>query len=253
MKFKEPVKGLDLEIKLVALNDLYLSKYQRQPSPALTNRLVSSLDVGFIDPLLITPSLEVIDGQHRIEALKKILSGDALIPCVVVPETLRHRPLAWNIEKVDNIKDISQKLYYLYMDVSEWPESTEKNIGAASLYTPSYITLAFSFMENNLGSPSLVQGAVKKLDKEFFIQTPLTEAVDIRRSMAMKARNLEDCVYETAEEWRINDFNLKKALITKSSQAIWGRKTKLEETFDEGMEKLIEEIRDGNWSWMAGR
>lgn len=254
MKFTEPVKNQTLEFAMIPRSKLQISPYQRSIASALVNKLTTSMGNGFIDPLKVVENGEnylVVDGQHRIAATDKILV-DYELPCIILPQELMELPLMYNVEQKDNIRDISSKVYHLYCQTANThPEWEENQLGKALLYTPHYATLSFAYMENSLGSPSLVEATVKKLDKSFF-QLPLSESIGERREMAREVRQLEGTVYETADEWHIKDYNLKMAILSKTAQSLWGRK-RPDCGFSEGIALLIEEIKGANWSWMAGR
>lgn len=253
MNYNEPVKEIGLSLELISRDMISNSPFQREESSALVNKLVSSVSHGFLVPLLVVYAdnhYEVFDGQHRLRALDKVLTPPFQVPCVVCPESFRRKPLFYNIEKTDNIRDIATKVYNLYTQTSF---ETEKDIGTAVLYTPSNITLAFAYIEYAVSSPSLIQSTVKKLDKDFFTQTPKDEALELRREMGSKARDLEDCVYDTAKTYNIKDFNLRQAILSKSAKELWGSKRNIDEDFHEGIDKVIETIKNTSWSWMSGR
>lgn len=255
MQFNEPVKSQTFSFELIARSALELSPYQRSFASALVNKLTTSISNGFLVPVLMVRKDGknlIVDGQHRLRAADKVLQNDYQVPCIVLPEAFLDLPLTYNIEQKDNIRDITTKVHSLYVDyTAKSPEIEENSLGKAVLYTPYYLSIAFAFMEYALSSPSLVESAVKKLDREF-LPKPLSEAIIERREMGYLVRNLEDVVYEQTEKYAIKDYNLKMAIISKSSQALWGRK-RVKEDFYEGMSMLTDQIRNTDWSWMAGR
>ena len=104
-----PVTSKTVELHMVSLGDLQVSRFQRPLSSALVKSLVMSSHFGFINPpiCVITDGVyEVIDGQHRIEALKEHqVSPNTEIPVIVAPPEWRELVLCLNIEKTDNVKD----------------------------------------------------------------------------------------------------------------------------------------------------
>lgn len=247
MRYKEPVRKQTFEFKLVPVNELIPGKFQRDLSTGLKNKLRSSVSHGFVIPVICveTPDgLEVIDGQHRLAALD---NPDAKVPVIIVPKEFRERPLHLNIEKGDNIKDKCTKIYNLYIYYfQENPELEERELLPAARFEPSLFTLAFAYQEKGLKSPSLVETVIKKFDH--VIDGSLMYAIDLRRFRADKVVELENLVNDIAKEYGFNDFNLKKAVISKSSMALWGRQRNLGLEFEEGMDALMEKIELSDWS-----
>lgn len=265
MKYNEPVNSTQYDFALIPRASLSVGTYQRDFSNTLANKLVNSIDKGFIMPLVVTAAgdkYEIIDGQHRLAAFDKMSPESDELPCIIVPEYYRDYPLFYNIEKTDNIKDKSVKLYHLYKDKMANPDLTEKDIVSAANYEAYLFTIAIAYMQYGLKSPSLVESPIKKLDKTYLtvedsdgyrIGMPLKDAWEIRTERAAMARRLEEVVTETAEDYGVRDFNLKRAIVSKSSQALWGSRRAIEEPFEEALPALTEQITMMDWSWMAGR
>jgi hypothetical protein len=253
MKFKEPVKGVEIECKVVRLSELRLHRYQRDLSSGLVGKLVNSIGYGFVNPLIVNSKGEVLDGQHRIEALKKLTSSeDPKVPVFVVPDSWELLPLRLNVEKTDNVKDKCTKLHKLYLDqFIENPEMSEVELNAASGYMPCLFTLAFSYCESGLKSPSLVETCIKKFDG--IIEQPLMETITIRRLRGERVQELADLVDEIAMENGFRDFNLKKAVISKSTMQLWGRARSAGMDFDDAMSELVETIEMTDWSRFGDR
>ena len=255
MKFKEPKQGVTLEFKLVPRHLLKVGEFQRDISPTLVNRLVGSVHYAFFIPLLVVEDgegkYEVVDGQHRLASLDKTMAHEFSVPCIIAPSWLKDLPIIMNIEKVDNVKDKATKLYKLYMKkVEVAPEMEERELERAAQFQPYLFTIAFSFMESDLKSPSLVETVVKLLDKNTF-QIPLSEAVEERRARGKKVKELEDVVQNVASAVGVSDFNLKRAIVSRSKERLWGRKRNINEDFWEGMETLIATIMTTDWSWLG--
>jgi len=255
MKFKEPRQGVELEFRLIPRHLLKNSPFQRNLSVTLVNKLSGSIFYGFLIPLLVVPgedgTFEVVDGQHRLAGLHKSKGGDVEVPCIVAPRWVRELPIIFNIEKGDNIKDKATKLYNLYMHkLAEVPSMEEKELARSCGYESYLLTIAFSFMEYNLKSPSLVETVVKLLDKDF-VDAPLEEAVEERRRRGKKVAELEEAVVEVCSSCGITDFNLKRAVVSRSKEALWGRKRSVAESFSEGMEMMIAKVMTTDWSYLA--
>lgn len=265
MDYTDPVTKTTFQLRMVYREELRNSPYQREYSSTLVNRLVNSVGYGFVNPLVVVPSGDlylIIDGQHRLGALDKVTTDDnPSVPCIILPPGYRDLPLFWNIEKTDNIKDKAAKIYKIYTNkVKE--EISESDLSPSTNHEPYIFTLAFSFVEHKLRSPSLVESPVKKVDNQIIqrhnsdgykVSVPLSEGIEIRRERGALAKRLEEIVEETALEYGVSDFNLKKSIVSQASQALWGRRRKLREEPEEALPALTEQITMMDWSWMEGR
>ena len=259
MKFNEPIHGMELEFEMIPLSQFIVSPYQRQRSAGLITKLLASMQHGFFCPIIAIRNengkLEVPDGQHRIEALSgSSLDADIPVPTIIVPEKFRILPLIYNQEKSDNIKDISEKLHALYCDLArDNQDAPEQAIANSCLGVSYYITIAFAYKESNLGSPSLVESAVKKLDRDFLTDIPLSSAISIRRAMGVRTAALENAINDIAKSYHVTDYNLKKSILSQTTQKLWGRTRKLDMPFNDGIDMLIETIEEEDWGWLSRR
>lgn len=259
MTFVEPIRGVECTFDMIIRTSLVPSPYQRDLGTPLVNKLLTSVDIGFIVPILVVPNngmYEVIDGQHRLAAADKLKSREPyFVPCIILPERFKDRPLFFNIEKSDNIRDQATKIYNLYNHFLETsPDTIESTLAASCGYMSYLISISFAYKEFDISSPSLVEPPCKKLDAKSFLGEPLSTAVAIRRHRGMLLRDLEIAVNEVCSDNSIKDYNLKIAIISQSSQRIWGSRVRnVDSTFEDGILELTETIRNGNWSWMAGR
>ncbi len=269
MDYNEPVKGHNFQFTLIKRSELRHSRYQRVLSSALVKKLINSVSKGFIIPLIVVVEIEngqtvytIVDGQHRLGALEHVMStADPLIPCIIVTPEFKNYPLFYNIEKSDNIKDKAAKMHKLYLDKST-TELTEHDISPAANYEHYIFTIAFAHCEFGLKSPSLVEPPVKKVDNSYIMSIDeggypkpmlLAEAIEIRRGRASLTAQLENAVEDIANEYQISDFNLKRTMVSKSSQALWGNKRKIDEVPEDAIPALTQQILETDWSWMAGR
>lgn len=250
MRYQDPVSGEFLEMRLVKASDLTNGQFQRPLSKTLVNKLHVSVGTGFLVPVIcvhVNGQLEVIDGQHRLQALIDARGPDVAVPVIVVPEKWRYNPLLLNIEKGDNIKDKCHKVHALYMHYLETsPEAIERDLIAPAI-EPHLPTLAIAHVEQTLSSPSLVETLVKKLDS--YLDMPMTQAIEERRRRAEKVCEVERLVLELD----IRDFNLRKAVISQTTMKLWGRKRMITTPFDEGMDAVIDTIIATDWSYLEGR
>ena len=256
MKFKEPISGEELEFLLLPLKQLKVSPFQREISKALVKNLSMSLTRGFIGVLTVYKDEQngyvVLDGQHRLESVRSMLSPDAEIPCIVVPKKFLFQPLLYNVEKADSTKDLCQKLFREY----EWfvenkPNEEEKDVfSIVTMGRPHLLSLAYGYGICGLKSPSLVDSVAKKLDS--FLSAPIFEAREERVKRGNLLRELEEKVEEICGEYEVNDYNLRKAVVSRTSTKLWGRVRSLDVSFEEGMSMLMEALSEGDFSWLKG-
>jgi len=260
MIFTEPIRSQECRFELIPRSRLVNSPYQRDFSTSLTSKLLISVDIGFVVPVLVVEAedgkYEVIDGQHRLGAADRLkASGDYEVPCIVVPLKLKERPLFFNIEKSDNIRDQATKVYNLYMHyVQTAPDTPEKSLAPSCSFVSYLISIAFAYRELQLGSPSLIEPPCKKLDSKGFLDEPVSSAISVRRTRAALIKSLEDAVTQVAEEYNIKDFQLKVAIVSQASQKLWGSRVRsVQMPFEEGIDELIRVIQLEDWSWMSNR
>jgi len=259
MDFVEPIRGVECAFELVERTQLIMSPYQRDLAQTLVNKLIVSVDQGFIVPLLVVRAGEkfaVIDGQHRLAAADKLMGKDPFfVPCIVLPERFMNRPLYYNIEKSDNILDQATQVYNLYNTfLKEAPETIERELAPACGFTSYLISIAFAYREFDISSPSLVEPPCKKLDAKSFLSDPLDTAIVVRRNRAMLIRDLENTINAAAAEYDVKDFQLKVTMVSQASQKLWGARVRhVDESFEDGMAALIQTIDSNDWGWMRGR
>jgi len=214
------------------------------------------MEHGFFVPVVAVEGddgrLVVVDGQHRLAAFRKVASGK--VPVVVVPKEYALKPLLFNVEKSDNVKDMCEKAYLIYVDlVRVEPEGSEREtIGPSVGYAGWLCNLAFAYKESGLKSPSLVESVVKKLDP-LMMDDPLEAAVEVRRMRGGRLKELEELVLGICSEYGVSDFNLRKSIVSQASQELWGRRRSVGVGFEEGMVMLMDKIEEMDWSWLAGR
>lgn len=256
--YNEPVNQIGLRFAMIPRSQIKLSPYQRDTAPTLLSSLAASMHEGFLVPIIvvqINDSLyECPDGQHRLESADKNCSGDYLVPSVIVPYYFKERFLMFNIEKADDIRAQATKVYNFYIDkTKEQPDKKESDFAISFGYMSYIISIAFAFREDAIDSPSLIESPCKKLDNKSFLNEPLASAIEIRRQRGHLVRDLNALVQSVAFNYGISDFNLKKAIISKASQKLWGGKRSIDDSFENGIRLLMGQIDSMDWSWMAGR
>ena len=253
MHYKEPVHGLDIEFTILPREVLIMSPFQRPLSNGLKNKLVSSISHGFIIPLVVIDSgnglYEIIDGQHRLEGLD-VMNETGKVPCIIVPIAFKFYPMMLNIEKADAIKDKCVKIAALYSwYVEHKPESPESDMIGAVSFQPSLFSLAMGYTTDVIPAPSLVETLANKVDNT--LDMTVAEGLPERRRRGDRLGEICSEVNRIAEEVGFRDFNLKKAVVSKTTGLLWGRKRNVDVDFDEGVDAVLGQMRESDW-WGFG-
>lgn len=251
MKFKEPINEKVLEFKLLPLSVLKAKEAQRKRSAALVKKLLSSEgQLGFVAPVLVCPlpdgTYEVLDGQHRIYALKQLrpTEDDLKIPAIVLPPEDRDQIFFPNSEKADALRDTLEKLRRLLAE-SSFRERTEESLWELGLL-PYILVLS----QADFWSPSLVEGLAKKLFGSYEEGT-IEENLPLRKEQAEALKAVENAVLSIAEDYGVKDYVLKKAILSKTIQKIYGSRKPIEDDWQTAIQKILAGIADGNWAWLA--
>ena len=247
-----------MELKTVSIDQLTISAHQRPISSAHVRALKQSLLVlGFLTPVIAVESesgFEVIDGQHRVSAAKEL--GITQIPIVIVPrDKLVDALLLLNIEKSDNIKDKSEKVYSLYHYPPLHPRP-EKEVFAPLCqgYVPA---LAFAYKEKGVNSPALYEDVIRHFI--FFTELTIEDAIPKRREEAQLIKTLDETVRTVSEAYSITDYVLKKAMLSQALKSKYGEKKGKRVTVtvtdapETAISNLISELLSVNWSHLSSK
>lgn len=253
------------------------SPFQRSLSEALVKKLKVSIETcGFLVPLVLvklTPELAsklgiplgnseekylLVDGQHRFTA--GLACGITEFPAFIAPKEVLNYPLHLNTEKADNIRDKATKIYNLYLQAAKFaPQVSEADAFSAPLNADgSYvIPIAFALKEKGLKSPSLVEDFAKKVFT--FSDLPLSEAITQRRKEADLLVSLESAVLSTAEAFGVQDFVLKKAMLSIAMKDAYGeqrgKRTLITISDDPqtAVTKIMSILADKDWSFLTAK
>ncbi len=251
----DPVTKAELRLWEISPFSLELSPFQRPESSLLKNRLAKSISIGFFCPIIIVRKDNqwfVVDGQHRVAGFKKS-QGNFPMVAVEIPEEFMYYCMLFNIEMADKIKDICAKTYEVYANFYTYsPTIPERDIAKYIENMPSYITLAYAYVDYGLASPSLVETAVKKFDG--WTDLPFSRAHFERQTRGELVARLENAVNTAAETYGIagsGAHQLKKSIVSKTTMALWGRARNVEETFEDGISMMVQHIDTFDWGFLA--
>jgi len=226
--FEDPIKGRQLSLVLMDAYEVEIPNFQRDLSETLKKRLMTAIDkLGFLVPIIVVKregKYYVIDGQHRLQALRDL--GGREVLAIVVDEDLYRYFLELNTEKPPNVKEKSKQAYRLYMDLlKENSEQIEEEL-IDYFEKPEYITLGFVIEElEPKFSASFYENFVSKIDR--FLYMPLHSAVEERRKRAKALAELNQIVNQKYVEFGWDNVLLKGEIVRKSVQKAYGARVRV--------------------------
>jgi ParB family chromosome partitioning protein len=240
--FEDPVKKQPLKLVLFKIEEIKRPPFQRDISESLKKHLEMAIEkLGFLTPIVVVEkegSFYVVDGQHRLEAMKDL--GAREILAIVADESLYHHILEFNTEKPPNVKEKSRQAYRLYMDLFD----QDPSLIEADLFTyfkdPVYITFGFVLEEKEKRFPaSFYESFVSKIDE--FLDEPLESAIEERRNRAEALVELNQVVNEKFSELGFENALQKGEIVRKAVQRAFGLRVRvIEEEFYQAIERVKE-------------
>jgi len=238
--FEDPVKKQPLKLALFRLEEIEAPPFQRDISESLRKQLELAIDkLGFLTPIVVVPkggNYYVVDGRHRLEAMRGLGAGEIL--AIVVDEKMYHYILEFNTEKPPNVKEKAKQAYRLYMDFYR----EDPNLIEDELYTylkePMLITFGFAIEEFDKRFPaSFYESFVEKIDD--FLRVPLSEGVIERRNRAKALIELNDIVNQKYAEFGWENALLKGEIVRKAVQKAYGVRVRtIEDDFYSAVERV---------------
>lgn len=248
-KFKEPLQEKEFTLALIPIEKLEVIEHQRKPSKFHVDRLKRSMDLlGFTTPVLVVERKNkyiIIDGQHRFLAAQEI--GASYLPCIIVPENISYYLIELNAEKTLTIREKSYVALQIYnrllkesSKLAEVSEEVQDSI-EGNIYL---VTLGLAYQKEKRFIGSVFESLVKRIDDPFDL--PLKEAIverEKRAEILLKTNKLvKDVATALKEELgRFPPF-LYQSIVSYVSPI--GRKRIVEESFDEVMKKIIDNLRE---------
>ncbi|QER41671.1 chromosome partitioning protein ParB [Thermodesulfobacterium sp. TA1] len=231
--FDDPVRKQPLTLAIFDLEEIHRPPFQRDISESLKKHLEMAIEkLGFLTPIVVVNKngkYYVVDGQHRLEAMKDI--GAREIVGIIVDESLYHHILEFNTEKPPNVKEKSKQAYRLYQDLLK----EDENLIEEELFTyfkdPMFITFGFAIEEFDPKFPaSFYESFVSKIDE--FLRKPLKESAEERRKRAKALIELNQVVNQKYAEFGWDNALLKGEIVRKAVQKAFGVRVRtIEEEF----------------------
>ena len=247
-KFKEPLKGYEIQIGLLPVDKIIIPSIQRDISKILIQRLRNSISkIWFVDPILVVPSdeewiYEVINWQHRLEAAKELWITE--IPAVILPRLAKDYIIALNTEKWPTLRDKAHQAYEIFRYyLINSPEEQESNIMPEKVDEPYYITVWFviDYLKDEKFPWYAFERVLKRIDE--FLDMPMKEAEQERIKRAQKLIEVKEVLNKKYEEMWLKNALQKETIVSKAWQNIyWPRVRIIEDDFYTALEKLKQEI-----------
>jgi len=247
--FEEPVKKEKIQFGLLSLSKIDIPSIQRKISQQLIKNLMMSIDFcGFVEPVIVVPSeidgrYEVINGQHRVEAMRNM--GMSEILAIVVPKHLKEKIMFLNIEKAPNLRDKAHQAFEIYKEAEEKAgDSLEEFSLASVIEKPYYVTLGFitDYYDDARFPCSAFEDVLKKVDDWLSWNIELAWEERIKRAEILM--KLKDVLQQRYDELGLNNALYKKVLVNKAFQMIYGKNArKIEDDYYSCLEKLEEALK----------
>ncbi len=245
-EFQEPLLGHTLEIEMIPLEEVKVIEIQRKPSQYHVKRLVESMrKLGFLVPVIgirRNGRIVIIDGQHRYLAARELGIGE--IPVIIVPEKLAFDLMELNVEKQMSLREkayVALNVYRWWRDVDPEKKETDRELRDA-VESIHYVTLGLAYEKAPKLFGSAYESILHRVDR--WLDLPLTEALATREARAEMVLEVERLVREAVaklQELGVNHPFLPRAVVSFASPI--GRKRIIEESYEEVMRKLAENVR----------
>jgi ParB family chromosome partitioning protein len=242
---REPLKGYEVRFGVVPISQIRIPSIQRELSESLVKKLMMSIEkIGFVDPVLLIETedgLEVINGQHRVEAAK--LAGLREVLAIILPPEIKDYIISLNVEKAPNLRDKSHQAYEIFMEYLKKNPDMEETDLELMVEEPYYLTVGFiidRFQDRRFPGYAF-EKVLRKADS--FLRVPLSEAEKERESRARLLMEVKEVLNKRYEDLQLQNALQKEAIVTKAFQNIYGKRVRtLEDDFYTVFEKLKEEI-----------
>ncbi len=256
--FEDPVKGYQLELKVCNIDDIKIPKFQRDLSKTLVNHLMVSIEkMGFLVPVIICRApdgdIYVVDGMHRIEALKAL--GYDKVLAIEVPEELYFQILDFNTEKPPTIRDKAKQAYRLYLsiieDLGDEADSSLEVDFANKLQSPHFVTIGCLLEEINPKFPAgYWDDFIEKIDN--FLEMPIRSAHEERKKRAIRLNQVNMTAMEAYEKYNINDPLSRQTVIRKAIHEVYGQRVRvIEDDYYTALDKIEEALSTIDFSFLS--
>jgi len=224
--FKEPLKGYEIKFEMANVERIRIPEIQRDISERLIKQLAESIHrIGFVEPIITVEGkdglLEVINGQHRLEAAK--LVGLKEIPVLVLPREIMKHIISLNVEKAPSLRDKSHQAYMVFMmNLEENPNMPESDL-INTVDFAHYITIGFIIDRFNITRfPGYAfEKVLNKVDD--FTGYPLKDAEKERERRAKILMEVREILEQRYKELGLRNALTKEQIVLKAFQQNYGK------------------------------
>jgi len=245
--YNEPYGGHEQIFAMMPIDMIKSAPFQRELSQLHVRKLADAIaKVGrFLDPIIVVKSSNgefwTPNGHHRKEAAS--ILGLKEIPAILLLEEDAGRyVLAMNVEKAHTVKDRSLEVIKLYEELLEKKPEKEEREFEDIFESGAYATLGLIYKEQEKFHGSAYESLLRRID--FLLDQPLRDAYEVRKERARLVKEVDQIASEVVQKMREKGVNhpfLWQAVIGSANPI--KRKRIVEETFEEVMEKLKENLQ----------
>jgi len=194
--YRDPMGGFWQLVASLPVELVVPTPFQRDLSDTHVARLGDVIGrMGrFLDPIIAVRTAEgsfwTPNGHHRLAAMRKL--GARSILAVVVPEiSVAYQILAMNTEKGHNLREKSLEVMRMARSLAELDPRLEKDC-ALEFEEPDFLTLGLTYEQRGRFSGGAYHPVLRRV--EAFLESPISEALQIRSRRASKLLELDDLV-----------------------------------------------------------
>jgi ParB family chromosome partitioning protein len=190
--YREPLSGRPLLLASLPLGSVEPTPFQRDLSPAHTQRLAQKIEESgsFLDPLIVVLGtggrLWTPNGRHRLAAAR-VLGLHQVTALISPDEGLAYRILALNTEKAHNLKDRSLEVIRMARELARRHPRARESDHAIEFEAAELLTLGIVYEDNKRFAGGAYSPFLRKVDG--FTDQTLPAA--LRKRQGHAARLLE--------------------------------------------------------------
>jgi ParB family transcriptional regulator, chromosome partitioning protein len=207
--YREPFSGRALLLAVVPLRAVRPTPFQRDLSPAHTQRLAQKIEEtgSFLDPILAVRGddggLWTPNGRHRLAAAK--LLGLKLITVLASPDAaLAYRILALNTEKAHNLRDKSLEAIRMARSLAARDRRACERDYAQQLESPELLTLGIAYEQKGRFAGSAYHPLLRRVDR--FSERTLAVSIREREGYAARLLDIDALVAQKIGELQAAGF-----------------------------------------------
>ena len=207
--YREPFSGRALLLAVVPLRAVRPTPFQRDLSPAHTQRLAEKIEEtgSFLDPILAVRGedggLWTPNGRHRLAAAKVL--GLKVITVLASPEVgLAYRILALNTEKAHNLRDRSLEAIRMARALAQRDRRARERDYAQQLESAELLTLGIAYEQKGRFAGSAYHPLLRRVDR--FSERSLSASLREREGLTARLLDIDALVVQKVAELQAAGF-----------------------------------------------